>query len=228
MGTEPRWFAGLASQTADFFQKQNNGQIIFKFKDPATADLWVSYGVPSTEVGLRTLQGTAMALFFNYKTTTGSIQSIGVVDKDAWTITFDMANVLDDFGGLTKGSLTDIYYGLNTGLKYGKPYDGYGYVVENVTLTYDDSPAAVDDDDVVADDDDDDIFADDDVVADDDDDDDDAGIIEDDDDDDTDVNNDVDYVDGADDDANPGTGVGLAVIPAIVAAAAAIVSKKRK
>lgn len=244
MGTAPKWFAGLASQTADFYNKQNNGQMIFKFKDPANADKWVSYGVPSTEVGLRTLQGTAMALFFNYTTSTGSIQSIGVVDKDAWTITFDIANVLDDFGGLTKATLEDIYYGLNTGMQYGDPYNGKGYVVESVTLQYDDSPAAVDastdddaavvvaddDDDVVADDDDDDdVFADDDVVADDDDDDDDdAGIIEDDDDDDTDVNNDVDYVDGADDDANPGTGVGLAVIPAIVAAAAAVVSKKRK
>jgi hypothetical protein len=255
LGTVPYRFEGLASQVADFFNKQNNGKIVFKFTTAATSDSWKTGGVPATEVGLRNaLAGTSMALFFNYDTSTGSLVSLGVVDSDAATITFDMASVLDDMGGLTKGNLENIFYGLNTGLDYNAAglvwhqtddyaYAYKGYVVDTVTLEYDDAAATVDatkdddaavvvadddDDVVVADDDDDDVFADDDVIADDDDDDDDdAGIIEDDDDDDTDVNNDVDYVDG-DDDANPGTGVGLAVIPAIVAAAAAIVSKKRK
>ena len=244
LGTNPNQFGGLASQTADFFNKQNNGQMIFHFVDPAKVTTWTSNGVPSTEVGLRTaLAQTAFALFFNYEESTGSIQTIGTVDKDALTVTFDMADVLDDFGGLTKANLHDIYYGCNNGLSYGDPYYATGFAVDKVTLQYDDAPAAVDattdddtadDDDaavVVADDDDDDddIAADDDIIEDDDDDDDDdAGeIIADDDDDDDDVNNEVDYVDG-DDDANPGTGVGLAVIPAIVAAAAVAVSKKRK
>ena len=245
LGTNPNQFGGLASQTADFFNKQNNGQMIFHFVDPAKVTTWTSNGVPSTEVGLRTaLAQTAFALFFNYEESTGSIQTIGTVDKDALTVTFDMEEVLSDFGGLTKANLHDIWYGCNNGLTYGDPYNAVGFAVDKITLQYDDAPAAVDattdddaadDDDaavVVADDDDDDdddIAADDDIIEDDDDDDDDdAGeIIADDDDDDDDVNNEVDYVDG-DDDANPGTGVGLAVIPAIVAAAAVAVSKKRK
>lgn len=243
-GTNPNEFGGLASQVADFFNYQNNGQIIMHFIDPARATTWTSNGIPSTEVGLRMALGqTAIALFFNYEESTGSIQTIGTVDKDALTVTFDMEDVLKDFGGLTKANLHDIYYGCNNGLAYGDPYNNTGFAVDKVTLQYDDAPAAVDaqvadddddDDDaavVVADDDDDDddIAADDDVIEDDDDDDDDdAGeIIADDDDDDDDVNNEVDYVEG-DDDANPGTGVGLAVIPAIVAAAAVVVSKKRK
>ena len=193
-----------------------------------------------------------MALFFNYNQSTGSLISIGEVDAEAASITFDISNILDDMGGLVKGNISDIYYGLNKGLEYKSDIYGkakVGYIVEKVTLEYDDAAAVVDantdddaaadddaavvvaddddDDDVIADDDDD-IAADDDIIEDDDDDDDDAGeIIEDDDDDDDDVNNDVDYVD-ADDDANPGTGVGLAVIPAIVAGAALVVSKKRK
>ena len=250
LGTNPNQFGGLASQVADFFNHQNNGQIELHFIDPAKVTKWVSNGIPSTEVGLRTaLAQTAFALFFNYSQSTGSIQTIGTVDKDALTVTFDMEEVLADFGGLTKANLHDIYYGCNNGLTYGDPYNKDGYAVDKVTLRYDDAPAAVDaqtadddadddaavvvaddddDDDVVADDDDDDIAADDDIIEDDDDDDDDSGeIIADDDDDDDDVNNDVDYVD-ADDDANPGTGVGLAVIPAIVAGAALVVSKKRK
>ena len=252
LGDTPKYFGGLASQCADFFNKQTNGKIIFKFTANASSDTWKNGGVPSTEVGLKnSLAGTAMALFFNYNQSTGSLISIGEVDAEAASITFDISNILDDMGGLVKGNISDIYYGLNKGLEYksdiyGK--DKVGYIVESVTLEYDDAPAAVDattdddaadddaavvvaddddDDDVIADDDDD-IAADDDIIEDDDDDDDDAGeIIEDDDDDDDDVNNDVDYVD-ADDDANPGTGVGLAVIPAIVAGAALVVSKKRK
>ena len=244
LGTNPNEFGGLASQVADFFNYQNNGQIVFHFIDPAKVTTWTSNGIPSTEVGLRMALGqTAIALFFNYEESTGSIQTIGTVDKDALEVTFDMEDVLKDFGGLTKANLHDIYYGCNNGLTYGDPYNQVGFAVDKVTLKYDDAPAAVDaqvadddddDDDaavVVADDDDDDddIAADDDVIEDDDDDDDDdAGeIIADDDDDDDDVNNEVDYVEG-DDDANPGTGVGLAVIPAIVAAAAVVVSKKRK
>jgi hypothetical protein len=256
LGDTPRYFGGLASQCADFFNKQTNGKIVFKFTANASSDTWKNGGVPSTEVGLKnSLAGTAMALFFNYNQSTGSLVSIGEVDAEAATITFDISNILDDMGGLVKGNISDIYYGLNKGLTYKSDIYGktkVGYIVEKVTLQYDDAPAAVDpatdddadddaavvvaddddDDDVVADDDviaddDDDIAEDDDIIEDDDDDDDAGEIIADDDDDDDDVNNEVDYVD-ADDDANPGTGVGLAVIPAIVAAAAAIVSKKRK
>jgi len=254
-GDNPNQFGGLASQCADFFNKQNNGTITFHFVSPTAANsTWVTGGVPSTEVGLKnSLAGAGFGLFVNYAQSTGSLQTTGVVDADAATVTFDISGILNDMGGYVKGNISDLYYGLNKGLRYAdySEEDGYdvGYLVDKVTLSYDDAPAVVDantdddaadddaavvvadddddDDDVVADDDDD-IAEDDDIIEDDDDDDDDAGeIIEDDDDDDDDVNNDVDYVD-ADDDANPGTGVGLAVIPAIVAGAALVVSKKRK
>ena len=254
-GTAPMGFAGLASQVADFFNKQDNGKITFTFAAAAgnTSGKW-SDGVPSTEVGLKGYTSEYLhdfALFFNYLNTTGTMISAEKLDVTAGTITFDIADYLKDCGGLTKATLENIYYGLDNGIEDLTAWSRkYGLWVSKVELSYDDAgAAAVDattDDDtaednaavVVADDDDDDakvedddIFEDDDVIEDDDDDDDDvdADVIEDDDDDDTDVNNDVDYVDaGADDDANPGTGVGLAVIPAIVAAAAVVVSKKRK
>ena len=257
-GTYPQGFAGLASQVADFFNKQDNGTITFTFAaaSGATSGKW-SDGVPSTEVGLKGFSSEYLndfVLCFNYASTTGTMYSPVKLDKTSGTVTFDLADYLADCGGLTKATLHDIYYGLDNGIESGANSGLYGLWVSKVELAYDDAgKAAVDattDDDtsddaavVVADDDDDtevedddvveddDIFEDDDVIEDDDDDDDDvdADVIEDDDDDDTDVNNDVDYVDaGADDDANPGTGVGLAVIPAIVAAAAVVVSKKRK
>ncbi|MBO6229360.1 MAG: hypothetical protein J6O50_02245 [Ruminiclostridium sp.] len=253
-GTNPYGFAGLASQVADFFNKQDNGTITFTFAADAgnTAGKW-NDGVPSTEVGLKGFSSEYLndfALFFNYSNTTGTMLSAIKADPTSGTATFDISDYLKDCGGLTKATLENIYYGLDNGIRKAADSNLYGFWVSKVELAYDDAgKAAVDattDDDtaeddaavVVADDDDDDakvedddIFEDDDVIEDDDDDDDDvdADVIEDDDDDDTDVNNDVDYVDaGADDDANPGTGVGLAVIPAIVAAAAVVVSKKRK
>ena len=257
-GTQPYGFAGLASQVADFFNKQDNGTITFTFaaNSGATTGKWTD-GVPSTEVGLKGFSSEYLsdfALFFNYNNTTGTMLSAVKSDLTSGTVTFDISDYLKDCGGLTKATLENIYYGLDNGIQKEATSSIYGLWVSKVELAYDDAGAAVDattDDDateddaavVVADDDDDaevedddvaeddDIFEDDDVIEDDDDDDDDvdADVIEDDDDDDTDVNNDVDYVDaGADDDANPGTGVGLAVIPAIVAAAAVVVSKKRK
>ena len=195
-------------------------------------------------------------MFWNYSSSTGQLISLGQVDDDALTVTFDISQILDDMGGLTKGNLNDIYYGLNTGITYGSPYNFTGYLVEQITFSYDDAASetdadveTVDEDDdtdtdtetVVDEDDDDD---DDDYIVDEDDDDDAAAIVDEDDDDDddapavivsddkddTDTNNDVVIVTPVkeDDDANPGTGVGLAVIPAIVAAAAMVVSKKRK
>ncbi len=347
-GTAPRYFAGLASQVADFFNKKDNGKITFQFTNLNASSSWKSGGVPSTEVGLKNaLAGTSMGLFFNYNQSTGSLQSLGEVDADAGTITFDISEVLDDMGGFTKGNISDIYYGLNKGIEYKsqdytsihatdakdrigkngvndywyystKASDGLcfaiGYIVDKVTLSYEDGDvdAATDtdtdtdatddtdtdtetvedtdddedededededvdededddyddeeedyadddddadddmDDDDVDDDDDsfdddlsDDDLADDDLAEDDDDiveddaaddiaieDDDIDAVIDQDDTAETDVENDVDVIvvpTTTDDDANPGTGVGLAVIPAIVAAAAIAVSKKRK
>ncbi len=267
-GNNPYGFAGLAGQVARFFNKQTNGTITFKFS-PASAGnntSWNNGGIPSTETGLlgSSLNSSAFALFFNYASTTGSLVSLGEVDSDALTVTFPMDEVLDALNGNTIGTIQDIYYGLNNGVDYKDieilvPYYSYdqnnnlvvetkvekisktGYLVESVTLAYDED--AADDTDIEEDDDDDDapvVEDDDDTtddVADDDDDatidedDDDDDYVDEDDDDDTDVDGDVDEpVTPADDDddANPGTGVALAVVPALVAAAAVVVSKKRK
>ncbi|MBR5091390.1 MAG: hypothetical protein IK093_18350 [Ruminiclostridium sp.] len=267
-GTVKRAFAGLASQAADFFNKQDNGKIIFKFANPAsTSSTWVNGGIPSTEVGLKSaIAGTNFGMFWNYDLSTGQLVALGQVDSDALTVTFDVSQILDDMGGLTKGNLADIYYGMNSGKTYGTPYNFTGYLVEKVTFEYDDAESETDaetetvddtdddtetvddedddyeeeddDDDYVEDeDDDDDYFIDDEddddddaYIEDEDDDDDTAAVVVEDDSDDTDTNNDVVIVTPVkeDDDANPGTGVGLAVIPAIVAAAAMAISKKRK
>ncbi len=270
-GTVKRAFAGLASQAADFFNKQDNGKIIFKFANPAsTSSTWVNGGIPSTEVGLKSaIAGTNFGMFWNYNLSTGQLVALGQVDSDALTVTFDVSQILDDMGGLTKGNLADIYYGMNSGKTYGTPYNFTGYLVEKVTFEYDDAESETDadtetvddtdeddtetvddedddyeeeddDDDYVEDeDDDDDYFIDDEdddddddayIEDEDDDDDDTAAVVVEDDSDDTNTNNDVVIVTPVkeDDDANPGTGVGLAVIPAIVAAAAMAISKKRK
>ncbi|MGN0617967.1 MAG: hypothetical protein ACI4J7_02985 [Ruminiclostridium sp.] len=260
-GSNPNGFAGLAGQVARFFNKQTNGTITFKFSSAASngGTNWNNGGIPSTETGLLgdSMKSTAFALFFNYNATTGSLVSVGEVDADALTVTFDIADVLDALNGNTIGTIQDIFYGMNKGVKYVdteilsednqgntivEKVTAEGYLVESVTLAYDED--AADDTDIEEDDDDDDapVVDDDDDTDDVADDDDDATIDEDDDDDDyvdddadddddTDVDGDVDEpVTPADDDddANPGTGVALAVVPALVAAAAVVVSKKRK
>ena len=197
------------------------------------------------------MKSTAFALFFNYNATTGSLVSIGEVDADALTVTFPMDEVLDALNGNTIGTIQDIFYGMNKGVNYVdteilseddqgntivEKVTAEGYLVESVTLAYDEDAAddtdIEDDDDATIDDDDDAVVDDDDDDATIEDDDDDAVVDDDDDaDDDTDVDGDVDEpVTPADDDddANPGTGVALAVVPALVAAAAVVVSKKRK
>jgi hypothetical protein len=250
-GTQPHGFAGLASQMADFFNLCLNGKVTFTFVDvTSTAGSgWLNGGIPSTEVGLRNVLSGAnpddFALYINYNTTTGSLETVVDIDVDAGEVTFDISKNLEALGGYTIGTVHDIYYAMTKGTT--KLSDGtWGMVVSKVTLTSEeesDVAAAGDDDDddvVVVEDDDDDVV----VVEDDDDDvvvveDDDDIIIEDDDDDvvvidepepieDDDIGGEVIVVTGDDDDANPHTGVALAVVPAIVAAAAIVVSKKRK
>ena len=152
-------------------------------------------------------------------------------------------------GGWTKGNVNDLYYGLVNGIVYD---GGEGLWVSKVILSFDPDTAvsgdtATKDDekeeevkeddkgDVVVADDDDEI-----EIADDDDDDDDSAIVIGDDDED-----DATVVVTPDDDAtvvvnpgtdktpagadeNPHTGVALAVVPMIAAAAAMVISKKRK
>lgn len=213
-------FAGLASQAADFFNKQTNGTITFKFTTGTEAGgtAWENGGIPSTQTGIKNFLGDAtandFALFFNYKQT-GSLQAITELDKDAGTVTFDISDILDAMGGQTLGTLDNIYYGLRKGIAYENV--GTGLMVETVTFAYDedaDVEADIEDDAEVEDD----------VEIEEDDD---VEIEDDAEEDDADTAGDV-IVETEDDDANPGTGVALAVVPAMVAAAAVVLSKKRK
>ncbi len=218
-------FAGLSTQVADFFNKQTNGTITFKFTtgDEAGGTAWENGGIPSTQTGIKNFMGDAtandFALFFNYRQT-GSLQAIVELDKDAGTVTFDISDILDSLGGQTLGVLDNMFYGLQKGIEYKDI--GTGLMVETVTLAYDedaDVEADIEDDAEEEDDADVEIEEDDDVEIEDDADDaeeDDAGTA-----------GDV-VVEEEDDDANPGTGVALAVVPAMVAAAAVVLSKKRK
>lgn len=245
LGDRPYQFAGLASQVADFFNKQTNGTITFKFTaaTATSSSTWATGGIPSTQVGIKNALGNAtandFAMFFNYDQT-GSLEAIASIDKDAGEVTFDISDILDELGGQTKGVIDNIYYGLTTGVYYDD-IKATGLKVETVTLAYDEEDDAdiVDEDDDIEDDDDDidDVEVDDDDDDDDiDDDDDDVTVDDDDDDDDTaddaddtsdDVAGDV-IVNKPADDSNPHTGVALAVVPAAIAAAAVVVSKKRK
>ena len=217
-------FAGLATQVADFFNKQTNGTITFKFTTGAEAGgtAWENGGIPSTQTGIKNFMGDAtandFALFINYKQT-GSLQAITELDKDAGTVTFDISDILDAMGGQTLGTLDNIYYGLRKGIEYKD--HGTGLMVETVTLAYDeDADVEADIEDDVEDDADVEIEEDDDVEIEDDADD----AVEEDD---ADAAGDV-VVEEEDDDANPGTGVALAVAPLMTAAAAVVLSKKRK
>lgn len=242
LGTSKHRFAGLASQVADFFNHKTNGTITFKFTLGAVGGSgWVNGGVPSTQVGIKNiLNANNFALYVNYMSSTGSLEATTSVDKEAGTVSFDISEILADLGGQTKGVVTDLYYGLNQGIYYDWPYYGTGLLVEEITLAYDDDAADeedVIDEDVPSEDED----ADEDVVVDEDEDEDedvdededeDVTVDEDEDEDeDEDIGGDmIDDEPTADDeeDANPGTGVALAVVPALVAAAAVVVSKKRK
>ena len=242
LGTSKHRFAGLASQVADFFNHKTNGTITFKFTLGAVGGSgWVNGGVPSTQVGIKNiLNANNFALYVNYMSSTGSLEATTSVDKEAGTVSFDISEILADLGGQTKGVVTDLYYGLNQGIYYDWPYYGTGLLVEEITLAYDDDAADeedVIDEDVPAEDED----ADEDVVVDeeededvDEDEDEDEDVVvdeEEDEDEDEDIGGDmIDDEPTADDeeDANPGTGVALAVVPALVAAAAVVVSKKRK
>lgn len=251
VGTNPKEFAGLASQVADFFNKQTNGKITFKFTTAAAAstDTWLYGGVPSTQVGLRNVLSNAnandFALYLNYNQT-GSLEAVAELNPDDGTVTFDISDLLDALNGNTIGVVSNVYFGLTKGVAYDDK-DNLGLKVESITFSTDEDEG---NGDIEEDDDDDDDDDDEDDTTDDTDDDDDDDTDDDDDDDDDDdvppsvsVDDDDDNQDvggvvdspvvtpGNDvngNDVNPDTGVALAVVPAIVAAAAVVVSKKRK
>lgn len=234
-GTEKVGFTGLATQVADFFNKQTNGTITFTFTAPdagSSGTAWENGGIPSTQTGIKTLiagsSSNDFALFLNYRQT-GSLQAPATLDTAAGAVTFDISDCLETLGGQTMGVIDNIFYGLSKGIAYDLDGDGtkgeageVGLYVEKVTLAYDedgDVDADIeeeDDADVEIEEDDVEIEEDDDIeIEEDDAEEDDAG-----------AEGDV-VVEDEDDDANPGTGVALAVVPALVAAAAVVVSKKR-
>lgn len=249
-------FAGLASQVADFFNGQKNGKITFHFtakaKDTATSG-WAQGGIPSTEVGLRNFLENAkpkdFALFVNYNTTTGSLQADAVLDPYASEVSFDISAILQSLGGLTIGTVQDLYYALDNGASTNN--NVVGLWVDKVTLSYDenakaDTAAAADDktaetvkedpkaDEAKTDDKADEIEIPDDTEEPDDDA---TVVIEEPDDAQTVVDNTADNTvvvnPGTTNtapaaDENPHTGVALAVVPAALAAAAMVISKKRK
>ncbi len=252
-GTGPVGFAGLASQVADFFNHQTNGKITFHFTAKETGNnglAWNNGGIPSTEVGLRNFLDAAkakdFALFVNYKATTGSLQSDAVLDPYSASVTFDISGTLQALGGQTIGTVQDIYYALTNGASYNN--NVLGLYVDKVVLSYDenakaDTAAAADDEkeDTVKEE----PKADDkaepaevEIPDDTEEPDDDATVvIEEPDDAATIVDNTADNTvvvnpgttaPAAQADENPHTGVALAVVPAALAAAAMMISKKRK
>lgn len=242
-GTKPFGFSGMASQFADFFNNPGNARkeakVIFTFDVKAAAaeqNNWKNGGIPSTEVGLKNFLEDQdvkdFALFVNYKATTGSLFATATLDPDSGSVIFDVSNILAALNGTTIGSVQDIYYALATGIAYG-PNDAEGLWVKEVTYEYNDAasdaaattdgekkeeekpadnkPADNGDKEITigGDDKETEIPADNNGGA---------------------TNNGSAVVDnGANKaDENPHTGVALAVIPAIVAGAAVVVSKKRK
>jgi hypothetical protein len=242
-GTKPHGFAGMASQFADFFNSpadpRKEAKVIFVFDaytPAANNNTWKNGGIPSTEVGLRNFLEKQdvkdFALYVNYEATTGSLFATATLDAASGSVIFDVSDILKALGGQTIGTVHDLYYALASGINY----DGkVGLWVKEVKYEYsdaaadtaadkeaekpaedvkpaDEKPAEKDDDKEIT------IGGDDketEIPADN------GGAA---------ANNGSAVVDnGANKaDENPHTGVALAVIPAIVAGAAVVASKKRK
>ncbi len=196
------------------------------------------------------------ALFFNYNATTGSLQASASLDATSGSVEFDISDILKQLRGATIGVIQDIYYGLGNGIGYYDRDGLYleGLYVKEVRLEYDESATASDtkgDEDKDAEVKGDDNKTEDDTNKGDDKEDDDTNVptpVEEDDDekdptvviedDDTKEpapsdNNGPAVVDNGGNktpaaDENPHTGVALAVIPAAIAGAAAVIFKKRK
>ena len=241
MGDTPVQFAGLASQVADFFNHQTNGTITFKFTAGTVVSGWANGGIPSTQIGIKNkLDANNFALYVNYMSSTGSLQAATSVNKTEGTVTFDISEILADLGGQTKGVVNDLYYGLNQGIPYGDPYNDIGLLVEEVTLAYEEAAEEEDipdEEEVTEEEEAEEEEAEEEEVAEEEEE---EEVAEEEEEEEEEVaEEEEEEVDGdmvdeepaAEDEAadeNPGTGVALAVVPAIMAAAAVVVSKKRK
>lgn len=246
-------FEGLASQVGKFFNKQKNGTITFKVTTaPSTkANVWMNNGIPSSQVGifnpLTPVNNNIFGLFFNYDTT-GSLVSVANLEADG-TITFDISQVLSDIGYNSLASIRNIYYGLVGGVGYSDRMVK-GYKIDKVILSYDNvvdelgepevttttteittttttTTTEEEEEEIVVIDENEDVDTTDEIPLEEDEDIDEPDIIVDEDDDSSDVDNDTDFID-TDEDTNPATGVVFAPIPVIIAAAAMILSKKKK
>lgn len=133
-------FEGLASQTADFFNKKDNGKITFHVTTaPATySTVWSRSkgGVPSNQIGLTNGFGKVdglIGLFINYDRT-GSLVTTSTVDADG-NAEFDITDILNDIGGNSIATIHSIYYGLVGGYTYTNELIK-GFKVDRVTLSY--------------------------------------------------------------------------------------------
>ena len=234
-------FEGLASQVGQFFNKKDSGTITFHITTaPASySQIWSNGGVASTQTGLLNdfrRDSVLIGLFFNYDKT-GSLVSTSTIDENG-NIVFNIDDILNDVGGNSLATINSIYYGMVGGLTYtNEPFKGIK--VDKVTLSYEEEeeeivvePVCVDEveeeevvedieeveqeeieEPVELDEEEIEIEIEPEEVSE-------EPEIE--------IVTDANSVTVADEDTNPGTGVALAVVPAIVAAAVIVVSKKRK
>lgn len=148
-GTKPHGFAGMASQFADFFNSpadpRKEAKVIFVFDaytPAANNNTWKNGGIPSTEVGLRNFLEKQdvkdFALYVNYEATTGSLFATATLDAASGSVIFDVSDILKALGGQTIGTVHDLYYALASHIDY----DGkLGLWVKEVKYEYSDAAA---------------------------------------------------------------------------------------
>lgn len=230
-------FEGLASQTADFFNKKDNGKITFHITTaPATySTVWSKGGIPSNQIGLTNGFGKVdglIGLFINYDRT-GSLVTTSTVDADG-NVEFDITDILNDIGGNSIATIHSIYYGLVGGYTYtNEPIKGFK--VDWVTLSYtEEDEEMVDECEIVED-----VEEEEEIVEEEPDEDSEEVIIEDEIEEEPDIEIEpiveepeveVEIIasETVDEDTNPSTGVSLVTIPAIVTACVMCTFRKRK
>ena len=236
-------FEGLASQTAEFFNKKDNGKIIFHVTTaPATySNVWTKGGVPSSQIGMLNGIGKLdclIGLFFNYDRT-GSLVSTATVDENG-NIEFDITNILNDVGSNSLATIHSVYYGLVGGYTYTDEFVK-GLKIDKVTLSYTEEDEEMVDECEIAEE------VEEEVVEEETETEDEPEEIEEEPEEDIIIEDEAEIVpdveiepieepeveveiiaETTDEDKNPGTGAALVVIPAVIAAGAVIISRKRK
>lgn len=236
-------FEGLASQAGQFFNKQDNGKITFHVTTaPASySQLWTAGGIASTQTGLFNdfrNDGILIGLFFDYDKT-GSLVSTATIDEDG-NIVFDISDVLNDIGNNSLATIHSIYYGLVGGLTYtNEPIKGLK--IDRVTLSYSEEDEEMVDECEIVEDVEEEVVVD---VSDEDSEEVEEEIIIEDEveivpdveiepvveepETEIEIVTDANAVTVADEDTNPGTGVTMLIIPAVISAIAVLTMRKRK